>query len=73
MRTVLADLFLLFLKFIHLETLDGGDVCQAGDHFFICVSERTNEVGAQQLAQFLAPSGYSSSFVDIRVSTIFSI
>jgi dimethylargininase len=46
--------------------LDGGDVCQAGNHFFIGLSERTNESGAQQLAGVAAPFGYSSSFVDIR-------
>jgi dimethylargininase len=47
-------------------TLDGGDVCEAGNHFFIGLSERTNEDGAQQLAQMLAPLGYSSGFIDIR-------
>lgn len=47
-------------------TLDGGDVCEAGDHFFIGVSERTNEAGAHQLARLLASHGYTSSFVDIR-------
>ena len=34
-------------------TLDGGDVCEAGDHFFIGLSERTNEEGAAQLAAWL--------------------
>jgi dimethylargininase len=47
-------------------TLDGGDVCQADDHFFIGISERTSEDGAQQLAGLLEQDGYSSSFVDIR-------
>jgi dimethylargininase len=47
-------------------TLDGGDVCQAGEHFFIGISERTNQAGAQQLAALLAPFGYTSSFVDIQ-------
>ena len=47
-------------------TLDGGDICQAGDHFFIGISERTNSEGAQQLASILAQDGYSSSFVDLR-------
>jgi dimethylargininase len=47
-------------------TLDGGDVCQVEGHFFIGLSERTNEEGAQQLAKFLAEDGYTSSFVDIR-------
>lgn len=47
-------------------TLDGGDVCQAGDHFFIGVSARTNESGAQQLTDRLALFDYTSSLVDIR-------
>ena len=47
-------------------TLEGGDICQADDHFFIGISERTNEKGAQQLAGLLEQDGYSSSFVDIR-------
>ena len=47
-------------------TLDGGDVCEAEDHFFIGISERTNEAGANQLAKLLASDGYTSSFVDIR-------
>ena len=47
-------------------TLDGGDICEAGNHFFIGISERTNEAGAQQLAELLASNGYNSSFVDIR-------
>ena len=47
-------------------TLDGGDVCEAGNHFFIGISDRTNQTGAQQLASLLASYGYSSDFVDIR-------
>lgn len=47
-------------------TLDGGDICEAGDHFFIGVSERTNESGARQLAKQLDACGYTSRCVDIR-------
>ncbi len=47
-------------------TLDGGDICEAGDHFFIGVSGRTNEEGAQQLAEILSEFGFTSGFVDIR-------
>src|SRR5687767_1275832 len=47
-------------------TLDGGDICEAGNHFFIGISDRTNETGAQQLTNLLASYGYSSDFVDIR-------
>ncbi|HKO96734.1 MAG TPA: arginine deiminase family protein [Pyrinomonadaceae bacterium] len=47
-------------------TLDGGDICQVGSHFFIGISERTNETGAQQLVSILTPRGYTGSFIDIR-------
>lgn len=47
-------------------TLDAGDVCEAGEHFFIGVSRRTNEHGARQLAAWLNSLGYSSSLIDIR-------
>ena len=47
-------------------TVDGGDICEAENHFFIGISERTNEAGAQQLATWLASCGRTSSFVDIR-------
>jgi dimethylargininase len=47
-------------------TLDGGDICEAGNHFFIGISKRTNENGARQLAEWLASLDYTSSFVDIR-------
>jgi dimethylargininase len=47
-------------------TLDGGDVCEVEDHFFIGISERTNEAGAQQLAELLASFGYTASFVNIQ-------
>jgi dimethylargininase len=47
-------------------TVDGGDVCEAGEHFFIGLSTRTNPEGAAQLAAWLARDGFSSSVVDIR-------
>jgi len=50
-------------------TLDGGDICEAEDHFFIGVSHRTNEEGAAQLAAHLDQLGYSSSLIDIRAMT----
>jgi dimethylargininase len=50
-------------------TVDGGDICEAEDHFFIGLSHRTNEVGARQLAAHLAALGYTSSVVDVRPMT----
>ena len=68
MRRPLADLFGTVLEIQAPGTVDGGDICQAGDHFFIGVSERTNETGAEQLAALLKDAGYESSLIDMRQS-----
>jgi dimethylargininase len=47
-------------------TLDGGDICEAGERFFIGLSGRTNEAGAAQLAAWLDAHGRPSTIVDIR-------
>ncbi len=47
-------------------TLDGGDVCEAGQHYFIGISQRTNAAGARQLADLLEKTGYTTSLIDIR-------
>jgi dimethylargininase len=47
-------------------TVDGGDICEAGDHFFIGLSHRTNEEGAAQLSRWLAAREFTSSVMDIR-------
>jgi dimethylargininase len=46
--------------------VDGGDVLQAGDHFFIGLSKRTNREGAEQLAAILQRYGFVVSFVELR-------
>ena len=40
-------------------TLDGGDVLQVGNDFYIGTSARTNEEGARQLSEFLQQHGYA--------------
>ena len=50
-------------------TLDGGDICEAGRHFYLGISQRTNEDGARQLADHLAKEGYTSSCVGVRGMT----
>ena len=44
-------------------TVDGGDILQVGQHFFIGVSERTNLEGAGQLGHILKSYGYSHTTV----------
>ncbi len=50
-------------------TLDGGDICEAEDRFFIGISHRTNQEGARQLAAHLNALGYTASTIDIRPMT----
>lgn len=46
-------------------TLEGGDVLCVEDHFFIGLSERTNQEGAAQLTALLEPSGYTCSTIPV--------
>ncbi len=47
-------------------TVDGGDVLQVGDHFFVGLSNRTNREGAEQLATILQGYGFEVSFVGLQ-------
>ncbi|MEI7844280.1 MAG: N(G),N(G)-dimethylarginine dimethylaminohydrolase [Chloroflexota bacterium] len=66
MRKVLNQYFPALAEITSPGCLDGGDICEAGNHFFIGISYRTNEYGAKQLADWLGEKGFSSSFLDIR-------
>lgn len=44
-------------------SVDGGDVLMVGDHFFIGLSERTNQSGAEQLSAILRNYGHTSDTV----------
>ena len=63
---VLREHYSQLFEIVTPGTLDGGDVCEAGDRFFIGLSHRTNEAGATQLAAFLANFGYDSALIDVR-------
>jgi dimethylargininase len=47
-------------------TLDGGDVLQVGDHFYVGLTRRTNREGAEQLAGILGRYGFGASRVELR-------
>ena len=46
-------------------TLEGGDVLMVGCHFFIGLSERTNQAGASQLGEILAHYGFTWQIVPV--------
>ena len=47
-------------------SLEGGDVMMVGDHFYIGLSDRTNEEGAKQLINFLEKYGYTGSVINLK-------
>jgi dimethylargininase len=66
MRPVIRSFFPITLEIEAPGTVDGGDICEAEDHFFLGVSHRTNEEGTRQLADHLGSAGYTSSVIDVR-------
>lgn len=71
LRNVLAQFFPSLHEIESPGTVDGGDICQVAEHFFVGLSARTNAAGAKQLSEILEDFGYSTSIVDtgVRVST----
>jgi len=63
---VVSDYFSNVYSIEEPGTVDAGDVCEAGEHFFIGISRRTNGHGAKQLAGLLESFGYTTSLIDIR-------
>jgi len=46
-------------------TVEGGDVMMVGEHFYIGLSERTNQAGAEQLIAILERHGMQGSIVEL--------
>ena len=65
-RPALAAFFPRLVAIEEPGTVDGGDICEAGSHVFIGLSERTNTEGARQLAGHLQAAGYTTSTVEVR-------
>jgi len=66
-RQILAESFNNIEEIISPGTLDAGDVMMVENHFFIGVSGRTNNQGADQLIEILRSYGFSSSKVALSV------
>lgn len=62
-RTALETFFPSIETITAPGTLEGGDVMQVNDHFYIGLSERTNREGAEQFIAILENHGYSGSTV----------
>ena len=47
-------------------TLEGGDIMKVEEHYYIGLSNRTNNEGANQLKRILKSFGYSSSIIPLK-------
>jgi len=47
-------------------TLEAGDVLRIKNHFYIGLSQRTNQAGAEQLINLLAKDGYTASTIALK-------
>ena len=63
---VLVDLYGDVERITDPGTVDGGDVLQVRDHFYVGVSMRTNREGAEQLSAILHSYGFGVTFVGLR-------
>jgi len=65
-KHVLKNYF-LSISFIEPPgTVEPGDIMMVGDHFFVGLSERTNEDGAAQIITLLNKCGYSGSVILLK-------
>ena len=67
MRPVIEAIYGAHIEVIQKPgTLEGGDICRDGNHFFVGISSRTNEEGARQFAEIVSRYGFTCDFCDIR-------
>lgn len=65
-ESVLKDFYEKFYYIKAPGTLDGGDILQADNSFYIGISERTNEEGARQLKEILEGEGFEATIIQLK-------
>ncbi|MFB6804748.1 arginine deiminase family protein [Peribacillus butanolivorans] len=65
-ESVLKDFYEKFHYIKTPGTLDGGDILQIENHFYIGISERTKEEGARQLKEIVESEGYQATIVPLQ-------
>ena len=63
---IISEHFKVVKKIISPGTLDGGDILQIGDKYFIGLSKRTNIEGATQFQKFQEEVGFTVSLIPMR-------
>ena len=65
-KEVLRDFFVNIEEVQEPGTVEAGDIMMVGSHFFIGLSERTNENGAHQVIEMLENYGMSGSVIKLE-------
>lgn len=65
-ETVLKEFYNKFHYIKSPGTLDGGDVLQAEEHFYIGISDRTNEEGARQFKEIVESEGFKGTIIPLK-------
>ena len=63
---VLQEFYTKMYRITAPGTLDGGDVLQADNNFYIGISERTNEEGARQLKEIVDAEGFEATIIPLK-------
>jgi dimethylargininase len=66
MKKVLDSYYDAIEKIVAPGTIEAGDIMMVGSHFYIGLSERTNEQGAQQMIDILQNHGMTGSTVRLE-------
>ena len=66
MKKVLSQFYTNIEEIQNTGTVEAGDIMMVGSHFYIGLSERTNEIGAAQIIEILKKYGMSGSVVSLE-------
>jgi len=65
-RKVISNYYSDIAEILEPGTLEAGDVKMVGDHYYIGLSQRTNEAGAMQLIDILESHGMTASAIKLE-------
>ena len=65
-RNVLSKYYINIEEVREPGTVEAGDIMMVGSHFYIGLSERTNESGAKQVIEYLEKYGMSGSVIKLE-------
>lgn len=66
MENILQKFYTNIEKISSPGTVEAGDIIMVGDHFYVGLSDRTNQQGAEQIISILEKNGYTGSAIELN-------